>query len=170
MEAGIQIHTADAADAEALTRVEIESKLQSIPQWIDKVEADHTARLERWKNYFAAASPQTSRPERRVLKALHNSKVIGYIAGHLSTRFSIDAEIQSFYVLKQYQGRKIGTALLLAFVDWLLEQHAKTLCVDIHPKNPYKAFYIKHGALYLNEHWLHWTDIHALKQTLDTMP
>lgn len=146
-------------DAEELTRVEIESKQQSLADIIEPHEIDYQGRLYRWGTYFRAESPQTSKPERMVFKAVINGRVVGYIAGHLTTRYNKDAEIQSFYVLKAHQRKGLGQMLFLKFTAWLDTQNAKSLCVGIMPDNPYRAFYLKHGGQYLNLHWIYWDDV-----------
>jgi GNAT superfamily N-acetyltransferase len=145
----MNILIANETDTDALTQVEIESKKQSIPECIEDFEIDYDSRAYRWKTYFAAQSPQSSKPERIVLKAVEKGKIVGYIAGHLTTRYEMDAEIQSFYILKPYQRTGIGTALLGRFIDWLASKGSKSLCVGIASNNKYKAFYLKHGGLTL---------------------
>jgi GNAT superfamily N-acetyltransferase len=158
----MKISIATINDIEVLTRVEIESKSKSIPQLIEGFEVDHDARLHRWQTWFGGRSPQTSLPERIAFKALTGDQIVGYIAGHLTTRYNLDTEIQSFYVLKEYQRKGVGSALLMAFVNWLKKNNATTLCVGIARQNPYQAFYLKHGGKYLNEHWIWWDDLAAL--------
>ena len=117
----------------------------------------------------ARAVLQTSKPERIILKVVNDkNKIIGYLAGHLTTRYNLDSEIQSFYVLKQEQKQKVGTSLLTEFTKWLVNMNAKSLCVGFNPENKYKAFYLKHGGQYLNEHWIYWQDTTQLLQKLVT--
>lgn len=163
----MNIFLASKADIDELTQVEIESKKQSIPEFIEDFEIDFASRHFRWSTYFDKQSPKTSKPERRILKAVNNIRIIGYLAGHLSTRYNMDAEIQSVYILKQEQNNGIGTKLLAEFVKWLISLDARTLCVGFNPGNPYKAFYLKHGGQYLNEHWIFWPDITQLLKELD---
>jgi GNAT superfamily N-acetyltransferase len=159
----MNILVANERDIEELTQVEIESKKQSIPECIEEYEIDYPSRYSRWQTYFNRQSPQTSKPERLILKAINDDgRIIGYLAGHLTTRYNLDAEIQSFYVLKQMQKQKVGTGLLIEFVKWLINMNAKSLCVGLHPKNKYKSFYLKYNGQYLNEHWIFWQDITKL--------
>jgi len=162
MSKNIQIQTADDSHCEALTRVEIQSKLRSIPDCLEDYEVDFPSRLARWQSYFLKQSPLTSKPERIILKAVDGEEIIGYLAGHLTTRFGMDAEIQSFYILHEYQRQGIGTALLCRFSDWLKTHQGVSLCVGVLPANPYKAFYLKNGGKYLNEHWIIWNDVSVI--------
>ncbi|MEO8860414.1 MAG: GNAT family N-acetyltransferase [Ginsengibacter sp.] len=153
----MNITLANETDIEELTQVEIETKKQSIPECIEDYEIDYSSRLCRWHTYFKKRSPQTSKPERIILKVVNDeNKIVGYLAGHLTTRYNLDAEIQSFCVLKQDQKQKIGTRLLTEFTKWLIKMNARSLCVGFKPENKYKAFYFKHAGQYLNEHWIYW--------------
>ena len=155
----MDILIADIKDAEELTRVEIESKLLSLSEIIEPFEIDYDGRLYRWGTYFRGESPQTSKPERIVFKAVIDGNILGYIAGHLTTRYDKDVEIQSFYILKEYQRKGLGKTLLSLFINWLKDNGANSLCVGIWPDNPYKAFYLKHCGQYLNAHWIYWDDL-----------
>lgn len=164
----MEILIAGEADIKELAQVEIESKKQSIPELIEDYEIDSSSRLYRWQAYFKGQSPQTSKPERITLKAVNkNKEIVGYLSGHLTKRFNLDAEIQSFYILKQEQNKGIGTKLLAKFATWLIEQNAKSLCVGFKPENKYKSFYLKHGGQYRNEHWIFWQDITQLSKLND---
>ncbi len=153
------ITIATETDIDELADVEIESKRESIPEIIEGFEIDKEARVRRWVTYFQGQSPQTSKPERVVFKVMSNDRIVGYLAGHLTTRFNLDAEIQSFYILKSYQRQGLGTRLLRHFVEWLISKKVTTLCVGIAPLNKYKAFYLKHNGQYIDDHWVYWADI-----------
>jgi GNAT superfamily N-acetyltransferase len=161
-----QILIADAGDVDELTRVETRSKLQSIPLLLGDVDINPAVRRERWRTYLAGTSPASARPERVVLKAVVGGDMVGYLAGHLTTRHGRDAEIQSFYLLRAYQRHGVGTALLRRFLDWLGEHGAASLCVGIAAENPYQAFYLKHGGTHLNPHWIVWDELAALRRLL----
>ncbi len=158
----MQILTATSSAIDELTRIEIESKRASIPHIVSAGDIDPMRRRQRWMTYFRAESPATSKPERRVLTATLNGASVGYIAGHLTARYGMESEIQSLYVLHAHQRKGIGSALLSSFADWLVSMSALRLCVGIAAENPYRAFYEKHGACYLNEHWLYWCDVRTL--------
>src|SRR5687767_1643629 len=114
----MEIVTATSSDIADLTRIEIESKRASIPHLVDPEEIDPTRRRQRWSTYFRGESPATSKPERCVLKAAIDAACVGYVAGHLTSRHGMEAEIQSFYVLREYQRKGIGSALLSALTEW----------------------------------------------------
>ena len=76
---GMNILLANETDIKELTQVEIDSKQQSIPECIEDHEIDYSSRYYRWQTYFTGQSPQTSKPERLILKAVNNdAKIMGY--------------------------------------------------------------------------------------------
>jgi len=158
----MRIEIATSVDIDELTRVEIASKKESTPEYISEVDVDHATRLCRWQTYFAGQSPATSKPERIVFKAVSDGQIIGFIVGHLTTRFDKDAEIQNFYILKNHQRKGIGYALLTRLAEWLAANKANSLCVGIAEHNPYQRFYLKYGGRYLNKHWIFWDDIKVI--------
>jgi GNAT superfamily N-acetyltransferase len=163
----IEILEAGLEDVHDLARVEIETKTKSIPDVVSPVEVDPATRLQRWKNYLnGASSPTAARPERIVFKACIGQKLVGFVAGHLTTRYGKDAEIQLFYVLQENQRAGLGGKLLLQFLDWAGRHNAKSLCVGIAPNNKYKGFYLKYGGRYINPHWIYWDDMAALSHMI----
>lgn len=163
----MEIKVATPADIEAITHVEIESKLKSFPELVEPHDIDFETRAYRWRTWLAAKSPVSAKPERVMFKAIDQHKIIGYVAVQLTTRYEKDAEIQSFYVLKDYQRTGIGTTLLKHVLDWMINFDARSLCVGIAPENPYQQFYLKYGGMFLNPHWIVWDDIGILKSKLD---
>jgi GNAT superfamily N-acetyltransferase len=161
----MEIVIATVADITELTHVEIESKLQSFTD-NEPVAIDFDTRLYRWNTYFNGQSPASAKPQRVVYKAVVDGELVGYIAGHLTARYEKDAEIQSFYILREHQRKGIGTKLLAEFLRWLQTQRATSLCVGIDSTNLYQAFYLKYGAGYLNPHWMFWNDIEALRRKI----
>jgi len=161
----MEIVVATLADIAELTKVEIESKRRSFTD-NEPVAIDYDTRHYRWNTYFNGQSPASAKPERVVYKAVIDGKIVGYIAGHLTSRHEKDAEIQSFYILKEYQRKGIGTKLLAEFLGWLQTHGATSLCVGIDNTNPYQAFYLKYRSAYLNPHWMFWDDNEALLNNL----
>jgi GNAT superfamily N-acetyltransferase len=158
----MQILTATKTDIEELTRVEIESKLKSFYD-NDELGLSHSIQGYRWETYFAAQTPASAKPERVVYKALLDGEIIGYVAGHLTTRYDKDAEIQALYLLKEQQRKGFGTKMLAHLLDWFKQHSVKSICVGIDKDNPYQQFYLKHGGTHINEHWIGWDDMTLLE-------
>jgi GNAT superfamily N-acetyltransferase len=106
--------------------------------------------------------PQKALEPRILFGALADGRMVGYIAGHFSTRHGCEGELQSIYVLPKYQRRRIGGELLKRLAGWFAARGQRSICVGVEPTNPYRRFYEKHGARYLDEHWLVWDDISAV--------
>lgn len=162
----IRIQTASVGDIEALTRIEVDTKLQSFPEYMDMIATDFDIRQHRWHTYFNQETPVSAKPQRIVYKAIKEGEIVGYIAGHLTTRYNKDAEIQSLYVLKSEQRNGIGSLLFKKFAAWLDKHGAESLCTGIFPENPYLVFYLKYGGMHLNPHWIYWDDLSLLQQKL----
>lgn len=128
---------------------------------------DDTARLcDRWDAYLRGVHhPQQALSPRIAFGAFAAGPMVGFLAGHFSRRFGAEGELQSIYVLWQYQRQGIGTALLMRLAEWFTAQDRRCVCVGIEPGNPYRRFYQKHGARYLNPHWLQWDDIGAVRES-----
>jgi GNAT superfamily N-acetyltransferase len=93
--------------------------------------------------------------------ALASEVVVGYIAGHLTTRHGCDGEVQYLFVSSIYRRRRIGTALLQLLADWFREQGAQKVCIGIANDSPPEArpFYESAGASPLQEHWFAFANI-----------
>jgi hypothetical protein len=161
-------------DLEELARVEVESLKRFVPNGGDvnsffpSDTLDSQRRLHQWLNYLSgAASPQEARPERVAFKACIDDKMLGFIAGHLTTRFGKDAEIESFHTVAEDENGAWGR-LLLRFIEWATQHGARSLCVGIGPaQNDYKEFFLRYGAVYLNPHWIYWDDMAALARQIE---
>jgi len=82
------------------------------------------------------------------------------VAGHLTRRHGCDGELQWINVIPERRGSGIASELLRLLAGWFVEQKAFRICVNVDPSNAVaRAFYIRHGAEKLNDHWLVWNDI-----------
>lgn len=106
-----------------------------------------------------AHHPQFARPERSVWGArTAQGDLAGYVAGHLTSRFDCQGELQWIYVLAPHRRLGVATSLLGVLASWFAEQHAYRVCVDVGNETA-RAFYVRHGAVPLNPHWMVWPDI-----------
>lgn len=105
--------------------------------------------------------PQKALPPRISYLAVAEGAVIGYIAGHLTTRNACAAEVQYLFVSPGHRRNGIGTALLKRLAAWFLENGAHRVCVpvagDSFPET--KPFYEHAGAAPLVKNWHGWNDI-----------
>jgi GNAT superfamily N-acetyltransferase len=126
---------------------------------------------KRWIGYVRGLhQPQYALEPRLLVAAFAEHSMVGYIAGHFSRRYDTEGELQSLYVLKEHHGKGIGTSLLMHLAGWFGNHDRRAVCVGIDPANPYRRFYEKHGARYLNKHWLVWDDIGVVLQKRTDQP
>ncbi len=86
--------------------------------------------------------------------------MVGFIAGHLTSRYGCDGELQWMDVIPEFRRRSVASELLRRLAKWFAEQGASRICVDVDPANKIaRSFYTKHRAEHLNPHWLVWSDI-----------
>ena len=104
--------------------------------------------------------PRQALMPRVVYVALEDDALVGFVAGHLTRRYSCDGELQWINVIPQHRGSGIASELLRRLAAWFAELSASRVCVDVDPANTTaRRFYMRHGAEKLNQHWLVWQDI-----------
>ena len=76
--------------------------------------------LEKWKGYIRKTrNPSKSKDPRVIYAAFDGALMVGYAACHHTTKWGVESELQSMYVLKDYQGQGIGTHLFELLVNWV---------------------------------------------------
>jgi GNAT superfamily N-acetyltransferase len=120
---------------------------------------------ERMARYLAGEHhPQHALAPRVIYVAEQGARMIGYIAGHRTTRYGCDGELQWIFVLPQRRGTGVADLLLDALATWFIGEGARRICVDVVPENARaRRFYHRHGARTLHPHWLVWPDIEAAR-------
>ncbi|HSS19430.1 MAG TPA: GNAT family N-acetyltransferase [Pyrinomonadaceae bacterium] len=104
--------------------------------------------------------PQQALLPRTGFVALDNESVIGYIAGHLTTRYECEGELQYLFVAPPYRQQGIAASLVRLLANWLVQQGSLKVCVNVNLDSPAAApFYLSLGAVPLNKHWYVWKDI-----------
>ena len=104
--------------------------------------------------------PGNALPLRVIFAATEGDEVVGFIAGHITTRFNCDGELEWINVLPNNRGKGIASGLLYLLAAWFVENKALKICVD--PDDDARKFYSAHGATNLNQHWMVWNDISVL--------
>ncbi len=101
--------------------------------------------------------PQHALAPRIVYVAVEDSKVVGYIAGHRTQRYSLDGELQYLFVSKPHRRMGVAAALLEHLAGWFAEQGASKICVNVNEDSPgARPFYTSRGATILSKHWMVW--------------
>jgi GNAT superfamily N-acetyltransferase len=143
-----------------------EATEEDIPK-IAKLRVIYSGTVEYWAdrilNYFRGQlNPQKALPQRVIYVAAHNSDIVAFIAGHLSTRYNCEGELQWLDTLENYRRKGIATSLLKILGKWFIENNAYKICVD--PGNPNaRTFYQDNRATNLNDHWMFWIDIRIVQ-------
>ncbi len=107
--------------------------------------------------------PQHALAPRVAFVAVANADVVGYVAGHLTTRYQCDGELQYLYVAPSYRRGGVATDLVRQLASWFRGQAARKVCVDVNPDSQSaRPFYASLGARPLNAYWMVWDDITTL--------
>ena len=123
-------------------------------------ESEYRRLHPRVAGYFDGTyGPRSALAERAMFVAECDGTIVGFIAGHRSTRMGCNAELQWLFVLPDRQRQRIATQLLSRLREWFVEQRCTRVIVDVSPENPARAFYLKRGAIPLDKYWLHWPDV-----------
>ena len=122
------------------------------------------AGAERMQRYLAGEHhPQHALPPRTAIIAEVGGAVVGFIAGHRTTRFGCDGELQWVLVDPAHRGAGVAARLLGELAAWFGAVGAMRVCVNVAPENARaRRFYAQHGAEALSEHWMVWPDIAAV--------
>ncbi|MGZ3778132.1 MAG: GNAT family N-acetyltransferase [Mucilaginibacter sp.] len=106
-------------------------------------------------------NPQKALPQRVGYVAEENGQVIGFVAGHLTTRLDCEGELEWIDVDTDYRRKGVASELVRMLAKWFEDQGARKICVDPGNENARK-FYTANGAENLDAHWMYWTDISLL--------
>lgn len=144
-----------------------EVKKEDIPS-LAKIRSANWETMEFW-NYSITSylnhtrNPQQALKERIIFIAEVGSDIVGFIAGHLTTRYDCQGELEWIDVIQPYRRDGIASKLLKVLASWFIEHQAYKICID--PGNEIaRKFYAKNGAKDLNEHWMYWNDISILSK------
>ena len=130
-----------------------------------QLRSEHWGKAPDWEYTIAAYlsgehHPRNSLLPRVAIVAEQDDEIIGFIAGHLTRRHQCDGELQWINVSSSERRQGVATELLQHLAEWFVENEARRVCVDAQPRNTEaRAFYARHGAESLNDHWMVWNDI-----------
>ena len=122
---------------------------------------------ERMVRYFDGEHhPQQALAPRTGFLASRDDQVVGYIAGHATTRFDCQGEVQYLYVAPALRRRGIAAQLLRLLAGWFAERGIGRVCVNANLDSPGAVpFYVANHATPLNRHWYLWDDIRSVVAT-----
>jgi GNAT superfamily N-acetyltransferase len=157
----MQVRPAAEADLPAIARVQARTMVAAdhYPDSVDE-ESEYRRLVPRVSGYFRGSyDPQCALAERVLFVAECEGEIVGFIAGHRSTRRGCNAELEWLFVLPHWQRQGVGGRLLQPLREWFTARNSTRVIVDAPPANPSRAFYLKHGAIPLDGPWLYWKDI-----------
>jgi len=112
--------------------------------------------------------PQHALAPRAAFLAESSGTIVGYIAGHRTTRFGCAGELQWLLVAQAQRGGPAAALLLAALANWFVAQGVARVCVNVAPDNaPARRFYARYGAARLSEFWMAWPDVAAAARPRD---
>lgn len=146
---GIQFREATTADVTAM----------ALCRLVDPIDGVADPRMAAY--FDREHHPQQALLPRVGYVALADDAVIGYIAGHLTTRNRCAGEVQYLFVVPAYRRQGIATALLRLLARWFHAHAAQRVCVGIAADSPAEAqpFYKSLGAAPLKRNWYGWEAI-----------
>ena len=123
--------------------------------------------------------PQQALAARTAFVALDGATVVGYIAGHATTRHGCAGEaagatagagpvgeVQYLYVARSYRRAGVATQLLECLARWFEGQGIRRVCVNADVDSAGAVpFYVAHGASPLNSYWRIWNDIRTVHES-----
>jgi ribosomal protein S18 acetylase RimI-like enzyme len=119
------------------------------------------ARIQGYKN--CEFTPHQALSHRLLMVATSSDSIIGFIAGHLTTRLDYTGQIQWLTVTSEYRRKGVGSELLSILSGWFVENNSLGISVDIDPDNAaIQSFYKSRHAESLNKYWLYWRDIRVV--------
>ena len=147
----VMIRPAEAADVPAMAAIRAR-EWESQEYWERRIGGYLAGNL----------GAQHSLPGHAVFVAVEDGAVVGFVAGHHTTRHGCDGELEWIDVVAEYRRRGIAGKLIVEMAGWFIGEKISRVCIDVQPKNLVaRALYAKFGAQPLNPHWLFWEDIHA---------
>jgi ribosomal protein S18 acetylase RimI-like enzyme len=95
-----------------------------------------------------------------VFVASRDQTVVGFIAGHRTTRHACQGELEWIDVVATHRRQGIAGQLIVTLTRWFVEQQALRVCIDVKPDNiAARSLYARYGAVDLKPNWMVWEDI-----------
>jgi len=104
-------------------------------------------------------NPQKALPPRVIFVAEEGDTLLGYLAGHLTTRLACQGELEWIYVTPERRRSGVASGLMPFLATWFQQQQASRVCVNVAQWNtPAINFYARHGAEPMKPGWMVWSD------------
>ena len=145
----VAIRPAELADVSAMAAIRAET-WETKKYWESRI-----------RTYMAGhLSARQASPRHAVFVAVRQLAVVGFIAGHRTTRHGCKGELQWIDVVATHRRQGIAGVLILTLARWFVLQQALRVCIDVKPDNDAaRALYAKYGSVDLKPNWMVWEDI-----------
>ena len=146
----MKIRSAKVSDAKGIAFVGVrtwQSNYRGIfpDEELDRLSIQENA--ERWKNNLIRIKALDNR---EVIVAEDNEqRIVGFASGgnYETTHESYDCEIGAIYVLKEYQGKGIGTMMMKKMLELFISKGWKSMIIWVLKDNFQRGFYEKLGGI-----------------------
>ncbi len=145
----MKIRSAMESDSIGIARVSVESWQHTYRGIISNDFLDSLSWKERSENWNEVLKS----PLYFCFVAENESKeIVGFASGgktRENLRFprNYDSELYAIYLLEPYQGKGLGSVLVLSLCEKLLENQFQSMIVCVLTQNPFRSFYEKIGGL-----------------------
>lgn len=146
----MKIRLAKVSDAEGIAYVGVktwQTNYRGIfpDEHLDKLSIEENT--ERWKNMLI--KNKTLDNSEVIIAEDSEGRIIGFASGgtYETIHQSYDCEIRAIYVLKECQGKGVGTDLVKKMVEFFISKSWKSMIIWTLKENFQKGFYEKFGGV-----------------------
>ena len=150
--ATLKFREAQSSDIPAMARIRAE-EWETEEYWNKRIRAYMAGELD----------PKFALKPRVTYVCCEGDLLVGFIAGHITTRHGCHGELEWINVIREKRGGGAASGLLRELAKWFVAQNALRICVDVEPSNTVaRRFYARYGAEDLKSHWMMWNDIRTV--------
>jgi len=150
MPAPYTVRKAEASDIEAISAVHVQSWRETYPGIMPQQRIDGMSVESSSRHWQAVISEGFT-----FLVAETEGRVVGFASGGNKYEYkdcetglsnACDCELEALYLLKEFQGRGIGKALVYRFAEIMKQEKKHTMIIWVAEKNPSAGFYVAIGG------------------------
>jgi GNAT superfamily N-acetyltransferase len=105
-------------------------------------------------------SPGDALAPRAGFVAFDGGAMVGYVAGHHTTRWDSQGEIEYLFVAPTHRRRGVARELTRLLAGWFVETGALKVCVNADADTQgVVEFYLACGATRVHRYWLVWENV-----------
>ncbi len=174
------IRRAVLEDAKGIAEVHVQSWQETYKGIVDQAYLDNLKVEERYRRWKAGLASKSDSEPTYVAES-NEGRIIGFASfgPERTKKYGVDGELYAIYLLENYKGRKVGTALFQAGINELVKTYSSIL-VWVLAENKSKLFYEKFHPEKADEVEIEiagnkhkeiayvWQDIEVLKQSFST--